>query len=568
MRSRVLASGLLAAAVVFASSLGSVQGGAYVPGPQGAPCLSLPAAPGGLGLIAKTDKTVTLSWTGVASAQCPTAYRLFQNGTLVGERGATSITLQGLQPKTTYTFAVGAINAFGSSAPSRPVVVTTDAAVAAVTTAYEAESASNTLAGGARLASCTGCSGAQKIGFVGNNSGTLQWNGVSAPSAGSATVVIDYVNGGATRTAQLSVNGGAATSLSFATTASWQTPGSLTTTVSLNAGNNTLKFSNPSGWAPDFDRLRVTPAGNTPPSVWPGRLFAPYIDVTLQTPALTSFANSTGSKFFSLGFIVSNNGGGCEARWGGDIRLGDNYMLADINNLRNAGGNVITSFGGAAGKELGLACGSVSSLQAQYQAVIDKYNLTYVDFDIEGGALNNTTANDRRNKAIKGLQATAASRGRELRVSFTLPVSPSGLESNSINMLKNAKSNGVRVDVVNIMAMDYGGPMNMGTAATTAATGTFNQIKPIFGRSDAATWKMIGITPMIGVNDTTEEKFTLANGDTVLSFSKQHNTALITFWDTWRDKQCPSGTPQPSDTCSGISQSKNAFTLKFKAFTQ
>jgi hypothetical protein len=79
---------------------------------------------------------------------------------------------------------------------------------------------------------------------------------------------------------------------------------------------------------------------------------------------------------------------------------------------------------------------------------------------------------------------------------------------------------------------------------------------------------MIGITPMIGVNDVTVEKFSLANADTVLSFSQQHNTGLIAFWDTWRDKQCASGTPQPSDTCSGVTQSANAFTIKLKAFTQ
>jgi chitinase len=301
-------------------------------------------------------------------------------------------------------------------------------------------------------------------------------------------------------------------------------------------------------------------------SAWPGRLFAPYIDVTLQTPALAQFATSTGSNFFTLAFIVS--GGGCKAAWGGETPLSDNFMAADIANLRSKGGDVIVSFGGAAGSELGLTCGSVSSLQAQYQAVIDKYSLTYVDFDIEGGALDNTKANDRRNKAIKGLLATAASKGRELRISYTLPVSPQGLESNGIALLKNAKSNGTHVDIVNVMAMDYGGPMDMGNAAKTAAQGTVNQIKPIFGTSDAQTWKMIGITPMIGVNDETSETFSLKNAQTLLTFSQQQNIGVIAFWDTWRDQQCPKGTPQPSDTCSGVTQSANAFTKLFKAFNQ
>jgi hypothetical protein len=111
--------------------------------------------------------------------------------------------------------------------------------------------------------------------------------------------------------------------------------------------------------------------------------------------------------------------------------------------------------------------------------------------------------------------------------------------------------------------------MDMGAAATQAAQSTFNQIKPIFtGKTDSQLWAMIGITPMIGVNDDTTEVFSLSNAQTVLSFSQQHNTGLIAFWDTWRDKQCPSGTTQPSDSCSGVSQAPNAFINTFKVFTQ
>ena len=47
---------------------------------------------------------------------------------------------------------------------------------------------------------------------------------------------------------------------------------------------------------------------------------------------------------------------------------------------------MIASFGGASGTELGVACTSVSSLQAQYKRVIDQLNLTRIDLDIEGGA--------------------------------------------------------------------------------------------------------------------------------------------------------------------------------------
>ena len=37
-----------------------------------------------------------------------------------------------------------------------------------------------------------------------------------------------------------------------------------------------------------------------------------------------------------------------------------------------------------------------------------------------------------------------------------MPALPSGLTNDGIYVLENAKANGVRVDVVNVMAMDYG----------------------------------------------------------------------------------------------------------------
>lgn len=43
-----------------------------------------------------------------------------------------------------------------------------------------------------------------------------------------------------------------------------------------------------------------------------------------------------------------------------------------------------------------------------------------------------------------------------LVVSFTLPVLPVGLTADGVNLLRDAKAKGVRLDVLNIMTMDYG----------------------------------------------------------------------------------------------------------------
>ena len=94
-------------------------------------------------------------------------------------------------------------------------------------TSYEAESDNNTLTGSALVLSCPTCSGGLKVGYVGSNAGTLQFNAVGVVATGSYTVTICYLNGDAMRYALLSVNGGPGTPLSFPSTGSFQTLGSI-----------------------------------------------------------------------------------------------------------------------------------------------------------------------------------------------------------------------------------------------------------------------------------------------------------------------------------------------------
>ena len=51
----------------------------------------------------------------------------------------------------------------------------------------------------------------------------------------------------------------------------------------------------------------------------------------------------------------------------------------------------------------------------------------------------------------------------------------------------------------------------MGTFAIDAATATDAQVASALGISDAAAWSKVAVTPMIGVNDTSDEIFTVAN---------------------------------------------------------
>ena len=130
---------------------------------------------------------------------------------------------------------------------------------------YEAEWGYNTLSGTVYFVphspSFSASAFVTNVGLAEINS--LQFNQVAAPSAGLYEADIYYACA-SNRTAQLSVNGGAPSILSFPATGGDTRPGAIAAYVQLNAGENTLKFSNATDVAPNFDRIILSggaPAG-------------------------------------------------------------------------------------------------------------------------------------------------------------------------------------------------------------------------------------------------------------------------------------------------------------------
>jgi hypothetical protein len=291
---------------------------------------------------------------------------------------------------------------------------------------------------------------------------------------------------------------------------------------------------------------------------------------------LAATERATGQKYFSLAFIVEGSSA-CQPSWGGYYPVSQTppYALSDIENLRAEGGDVIISFGGEANSELALSCTNLSQLEAAYQQVITTYGVTHVDFDIEGAAEADLASIARRDEAIAALQAAAAAAGKTLDVSFTLPVLPSGLTSDGLAVVHDAIAHGVTLSKVNVMAMDYGDANapnpagKMGTYAEEAATSTESQLATLYPTKTAAQlWSMVGVTPMIGVNDQTDEVLQLSDAQQLLTFAQQKGIGELSMWSSTRDKECPGGAePSSSPTCSSIVQGPNAFTDLFEPFS-
>ena len=170
---------------------------------------------------------------------------------------------------------------------------------------------------------------------------------------------------------------------------------------------------------------------------------------------------------------------------------------------------------------------------------------------------------NRRSAVLAQLQAAATNAGRTLNISLTLPVLPSGLDNNGLYVLQSAVSNHVNLTCVNIMAMDFGDNAapspagKMGTYSIMAATNLFNQMKSVYQaanitKSSAQLWQMIGVTPMLGVNDAQDEIFDQTAAGQLVSFAESQHAGRLAFWSLNRDVPGGSGITQTAFQFTGI----------------
>jgi len=307
----------------------------------------------------------------------------------------------------------------------------------------------------------------------------------------------------------------------------------------------------------------------------PAHVFSPYFEAYNGDSPLT-LSQQSGTKYLVMAFIQTASAGSCTADWNGDtsMPISSSTFGSDIAAIQAAGGNVIASFGGFTadhdGTDIADSCTSVSQIAAAYESVITTYNLSRIDLDIEDNSLTNSAGITRRNQAVAMVESWAASNGRSVQFSYTMPTTSTGLDSSGLAVLQNAIANGATVAIANIMTFDYyiGTTQEMATDTKTAANGLFNQLESLYpSKSAAQLWSMVGITEMVGIDDFgAPETFTTADASTVLSWAESMGISELSFWALQRDNGgCP-GTAG-SDTCSGISQSTWQFSQAFEPFT-
>lgn len=303
--------------------------------------------------------------------------------------------------------------------------------------------------------------------------------------------------------------------------------------------------------------------------------FASYIDVTATPTYSFDQMSTTSHRDALLSFIVASHSDNCTPTWGGAYTLDQAGDALDLDRriarLQQRGGHVAISFGGQRNQEMAVNCTDPAKLTAAYSAVIDRYNVSTIDLDIEGPDLTNKAAAERRATALAKLQASRRLHGKKLAIWLTLPVTPQGLTEDGTNTVTQLLASGVDLAGLDVMTMDYGlsklAGESMQTASESALTQSARQLEILYQAAgihlnSATVWSKLGATPMIGQNDESKELFSLADARGFNQFAHKHGLGRMSMWSANRDRSCGTNyidLKTVSDSCSGVQQNSQDF---------
>lgn len=352
---------------------------------------------------------------------------------------------------------------------------------------------------------------------------------------------------------------------------------SFTVTLS-NASGATITDGSAIGTITNDDTATNPGASGT--AQWGKSFFAPYVDMgAWPVPNLLALSKTYGNSLVTLGFMQADQNG--NLAWAGLAALEPSStneqavaINASIATFKAAGGDVMISFGGASGTSIAQAYAakgkSAQELANAYAAVIDTYGATHVDFDIEGAAVADPASIALNSQALALLQRAKP----EVHIWYTLPVLPTGLTADGVNVVDAAVKAGVKLDGINVMAMDYGesaaptsgpGAKTMGAYAIQAAQSTYTQMSSLYGTyGQSFSYSQIGVTPMLGVNDVLTEVFTVADAQALEDFARVNGIGMLSMWQVLRDT--PGTLGQASTGASGLSDPQGAFSKVFNDY--
>lgn len=294
-------------------------------------------------------------------------------------------------------------------------------------------------------------------------------------------------------------------------------------------------------------------------------LLSPFANMTMWTETsspysingvmdLEKVSADTDVKVFHLGFINPDQNKYLESDgtirwcWGGYGNLSPqrsdgfqyNGIERSIQNLRDAGGEIVVSFGGQAGVSPWTCTQNIDALEKMYLDVIETYNLARIDLDIE-------TSNQNASHAAANAQAIKLVQDKTgVEVSLTIPIMPSGWQDKQIALIEAYLNAGVELACINSMTMCYGAGLlpneDYAWASIRALKNANRQLGELYkthGKtlSEKDLYKKMGATVAIGYEGDAFPIFTTENMGVVAEFAKEVGLGLLSFWSINRDAE-------------------------------
>jgi chitinase len=296
-----------------------------------------------------------------------------------------------------------------------------------------------------------------------------------------------------------------------------------------------------------------------------GLLFSPYKDVTINmnwnTYQMQSAVEGSDLPVVGPGSLVSQYipdlpaitlafaTGECGSEtWGGVS--GADWAAENIPQLQAAGLDYVVSTGGADGS---FTCDSTADMES-FIATYASPHLVGIDFDIENGQ------SESQIQSLVDAAAGAQSEYPNLQFSFTLATlaasdgSYAGVNSLGNEVVEAVLGSGLSNYVINLMTMDYG---SASSSVCVVVSGSCEMAQSAIQAVENLEYtygipaSKIAVTPMIGMNNTTSETFTIADVDTLTAYAVDNGLAGLHFWSLDRDTPCSDDYASP--TCNSLS---------------
>jgi chitinase len=281
--------------------------------------------------------------------------------------------------------------------------------------------------------------------------------------------------------------------------------------------------------------------------------FSPYAQISLYDgDQLIKTLKSLNLREIILAFI--QDGKKCVPSWDGSYynSLTDQKYIKIFKLLKENSIQYHISIGGADGNDLSNRCTTSIELFQAYEKIYNLYHPFGLDFDLESHILSKPKSIKKIIQAIKIFHTKYTN----VLLTLNIPTMPYSIENRTKKLIKDLAAHQITF-TVNLLAMSYHKKYNQNMAkyAIQAVNNLRFFLNSVYPKKETKEiWKIIHITPMIGINDIKNEVFTIANVSELKNFADKVKVGGLHMRSLDRDKPCENKTS--IHLCSGINTQK------------